>query len=333
MTTPILIDPCLRKIDYLRLSVTDRCNFRCVYCLPAHCSKFALASELLTNDEILRLASCFAELGVSKIRITGGEPLLRPGIVNLVARLSHIPGVEDLSLSTNGALLKEFADPLAEAGLSRVNISVDTLDPVRFHTITRHGDLNAVFEGVHAALQSGLHPVKINVVIAKGMNDDEIQSFARLTESLPVHVRFIELMPMGDAGFFSTDKFVPMSEMLRKAEPLTPLPNPEWPKGYGPARYFKRPGGLSSVGFISAMSCNFCRLCNRIRLTSRGILYPCLDSVDGVDLRGPLEKDAGTEEIKALISSSIARKPQQHHMLERSHLTTGSLRAMCEVGG
>ncbi|PIR15744.1 MAG: GTP 3',8-cyclase MoaA, partial [Elusimicrobia bacterium CG11_big_fil_rev_8_21_14_0_20_64_6] len=271
-----------RRIDYLRLSVTDRCNLRCVYCLPESAPRFAPREETLTDDDIAALVGAFARAGVSKIRITGGEPLVRPGLTALVGRLAAIPGIDDLSMSTNGVLLADHARKLKAAGLSRVNVSLDTLDPERFAGIARFGGLKNVLAGIEAALDAGLTPVKLNVVAARGMNDDELGAFAALTEMKPLHVRFIELMPMGETGFFSPERRIPLDEMMAKAAPLTPVSLEERPMGHGPARYYRRPGSAGTIGFISALSCGFCAACNRMRLSSTGTLIPCLDGDDGV---------------------------------------------------
>jgi GTP 3',8-cyclase len=335
MTLAPLADGFQRKIDYVRVSLTDRCNLRCVYCLPEHYAGASLPPDILTDDELVRLVSCFAELGFSKIRLTGGEPLTRPGVVGLVERIARIPGVSDVALSTNGVLLAAFARDLARAGLKRLNVSVDSLRPDRFRRITRRGRLNQVMSGVEAAFEAGLSPVKINVVVARGMNEDEIGDFARWTEERPVHVRFIELMPMGETGFFSRDRWVPFDEIWEKAQPLAPLALADWPQGHGPARYFQRPGAQGTVGFISALSCGFCAACNRVRLSARGILVPCLDGEDGVDLRTPARAGAATDELKAMIEDVVRRKPERHFMLERAAqpVPQANPRFMCQIGG
>jgi len=281
-------DPFNRKIDYLRLSVTDQCNLRCAYCLPENYHSWTPGDERLSDDETVRLLSCFADLGIRKIRVTGGEPLVRQGITDLIGRISGIEGLSDISMSTNGMLLARLAPALKEAGLKRINISMDSLDPVKFRSITRLGNFDQLMAGIESALSSGLSPLKINVVVARGMNEDEIGAFVRLTVSRPIHVRFIELMPMGETGFFSKERLVPLQEMLEKAAPIEPLHFDDWPTGHGPARYYRRPGAQGTVGFISALSCGFCSSCNRMRLTTKGTLVPCLDASEGTDLRTPL---------------------------------------------
>ncbi|MBI2384823.1 MAG: GTP 3',8-cyclase MoaA [Elusimicrobia bacterium] len=322
-----------RTIDYLRLSVTDRCNLRCVYCLPEAAARFAPGADLLADDEIAALVGAFARLGVSKVRLTGGEPLVRPGLPAPVRRLSGIPGIEDLSLSTNGVLLAGLAGELKAAGLRRVNVSLDTLRPDRFARIARFGSLDSVLAGVEAAVEAGLAPVKLNVVVAKGMNDDEIGAFAALTEGKPVHVRFIELMPMGETGFFSPERRVPLGEMTAAAAPLEAVSPGERPLGHGPARYFRRPGAAGTVGFISALSCGFCDACNRVRLSSTGTLIPCLDGEDGVDLRTPLREGAGPERLAGLIRDAVRAKPESHGMGARAAAAEANPRFMCSIGG
>jgi GTP 3',8-cyclase len=332
-----LTDPFGRRIDYLRLSVTDRCNLRCVYCLPAFYDAFSPLGEVLTDDEVVRLAGVFTGLGFTKIRVTGGEPLVRPGIVPLLARIAALPGLRDLALSTNGTNLLPLSDGLAAAGLKRINVSVDSLDPARFKAITRRGRLDDVMAGLERAMLLGLSPVKVNVVVARGMNEDEVAAFAELTVRRPLHVRFIELMPMGETGFFSDDKRVPLEEMMSLAGPLEPC---DGPVGNGPARHFRRPGAKGTVGFISAVSCGFCQACNRVRLSARGKLIPCLDGEEGADLRGPLRAGATDEELRGLVRAVVAAKPERHFMAERAAAQgayaaapAARPRFMCQVGG
>lgn len=329
----MLSDGLGRTIDYLRLSITDRCNLRCVYCLPERSPRFVPGADLLTDDEIVTLMGAFAHLGVSKLRITGGEPLMRPALPALVRRLGRIPGITDISLSTNGVLLAPRAQELKAAGLSRVNVSLDTLDPVRFAEIARFGALADVLSGIEAALEAGLSPVKLNVVVARGMNDDEIGAFAALTEKRPLHVRFIELMPMGETGFFRAERRVTLGEMMASAAPLAPAADGERPVGYGPARYYRRPGAAGTIGFISALSCGFCDACNRVRVSSSGTLIPCLDGDDGVDLRAPLRSGAGREELMSLIRGAVRAKPERHDMQAKLEPLGANPRFMRQIGG
>jgi len=329
----MLTDSFNRKIDYLRLSLTDRCNLRCVYCMPKDAASFAPQKEMLSDSEIIKLLVCFAELGISKVRITGGEPLVREGVVALVHGISGIRGIRDISLSTNGMLLGRMAPDLARAGLDRVNISLDSLDAEKFNQITRYGKLKMVLSGIDSALSSGLTPVKLNVVVARGMNDDEIADFAKLTEKMPLHVRFIELMPMGETGFFSREKLVPMNEILQKAQPLEVMGKEDWPRGEGPARYFRRPGARGTIGVISALSCGFCSSCNRMRLSPQGVLVPCLDAAEGTDLKALLRSGASSRELKEAILFTVQQKPERHHMLEKAAVNSTNPRQMCQIGG
>jgi cyclic pyranopterin phosphate synthase len=325
-----LVDPFGRRIDYLRLSVTDRCNLRCLYCMPPEGIPWAWRTQMLSDAEIQALVRVAAGLGISKVRLTGGEPLVRTGIVNLVRGLSQVPGVRDLSLSTNGMLLGRMAQALKACGLARVNVSLDTLRPERFRQVTRLGELGAVLRGIEQALRWGLEPVKINMVVMRGVNDDEIPDFVALTRSLPVHVRFIELMPIGETGFFSRQHWLPLPEIRVRCGPLEPLPGEDAPRGSGPAVYFRPPGALGTVGFIAALSCNFCARCNRLRLTSTGRLVPCLAGEEGVDLRGPLREGAGADRLEALFRQAVAGKPERHHM-HADHRVRESF--MCALGG
>ena len=326
-----------RTIDYLRVSVTDRCNLKCAYCVPAAMPSAGMPAgdgAPLADSEIVRLVRCFAGLGVSRIRLTGGEPLLRPGICGLVREIAGISGISDVALSTNGIMLAEHAADLKRAGLNRVNVSLDTLDPGRFTGITGYSGLESVLAGIEAALAQGLNPVKINCVVARGLNDQDISSFVALTEGRPVHVRFIELMPVGPNGFFSRDRWVPLEEMMEKARPFDSLPRDEWPAGAGPARYFRRPGSQGTVGFIGALSSRFCRECNRVRLTSDGVLLSCLDAKTGTDLRTLLRGGTEDEEIGKAIAGVIANKPEGHYMLSRISVPAGDTgRVMCQIGG
>jgi GTP 3',8-cyclase len=328
----MLVDPYGRRIDYVRLSITDRCNFRCVYCMPAQGMAFCPTEEVLTDDEIVRLAEVLASLGVRRLRVTGGEPLVRPGVVDLVGRLSGIPGIEDLSLSTNGSRLAGLAQDLRRAGIRRVNVSLDTLRQDRFAAVSRAGHIRDVWEGIDAALRAGFDPVKLNVVVMRGINEDEIPSFVELARRRPLHVRFIELMPIGGTGFFGRHRWAPYEDILRKCGPLEPVPLDDLPMGAGPA-HTMRPasGSRGTVGFIGAMGCNFCKKCNRVRLTSRGVLHPCLGWEDGVDLRTPLRSGASSEALARLVRLAVAQKPEGHAMTPDG----GPVREtfMCGLGG
>lgn len=306
-----------RPIQYLRVSVTDRCNLRCVYCMPEEGVVKLSHQDVLRNEEIVRIVRIAVETGFAHIRLTGGEPLVRKGIVDLVAELARIPGLDDLSMTTNGILLRQYAAPLARAGLRRINLSLDTLRPERFRQITRWGNLEDVLAGREAALAAGLRPVKINMVVIQGLNDDEVVDMARMTLQPDWHIRFIEVMPVGAGVYWSGDGVVSSMEIRARIEealgPLTPIPAEA---GIGPARYYRLPGAAGTVGFISAITEHFCRFCNRLRLTSDGRLLPCLLSNATIDLRTPLRHGATDEELRALFMQAVIAKPRGHTLAE-----------------
>jgi len=307
----VLRDSFQRHINYLRISVTDKCNLRCIYCMPPEGIPLVAHSEILSYEEISLVVRVGAKLGINKIRLTGGEPLVRVGLPKLVQMLSQIKGIDEVSLTTNGTFLKRYALELKQAGLSRINISLDTLKVDRFRRITRFGELGDVLSGIEVARDTGLRPVKINMVVMRGINDDEVQDFAKMTYEGGWHVRFIELMPFADVT-----ELVPSSEVrqrimsLGKLEPCFPV------AGNGPARYYRLPGAEGTIGFISPVTEPFCSNCNRMRLTSNGRLCPCLLSEDNVDLREVLRRNASPQELERLILKAIASKPERHHLAD-----------------
>jgi cyclic pyranopterin phosphate synthase len=321
-----------RRIDYLRLSVTDRCNLRCVYCVGSSAEPAAApAREPLSDVELLRLAGCLVGLGVTKVRVTGGEPLVRPDLEGIVAGLADLPGVTDLSLTTNGMLLASRAQALRRAGLQRINISLDTLRPEQFRAMAGARGLERVRRGISAALDAGLDPVKLNVVVVRGMNDEDIPQFVHLAHATPVHVRFIELMPLGEARYFSSERWVPWEEMRRRCGVLLPVPETQKPVGAGPAVYFRSPGGRGTVGFIAALSRRFCSDCNRLRLTAAGRLLPCLArQEDGIDLAGLLRRGASLRSLREAVLLVLSRKAAGHDMRLDDNPACGQ---MCSVGG
>ncbi|NLN16760.1 MAG: GTP 3',8-cyclase MoaA [Firmicutes bacterium] len=301
-----------RKIDYMRISVTDRCNLRCVYCMPQEGVIPKTHQEILTFEEIYRVVKAAVEVGIRKIRLTGGEPLVRKGIPTLVELLANIPEIEDLALTTNGILLADMAEDLYRRGLRRVNVSLDTLDPGRYRELTRGGDIRKVWEGIEAALKIGFDPVKINVVVMADANLDELPAFADLTRRLPLHVRFIEVMPLDSNA--KGRQFVSVREMQAAIhDELIPCPGPQ---GAGPARYFRLEGALGTVGFISPISGHFCGTCNRLRLTADGVIRPCLCSTFGISLRDKLRSGLDHESLVHLLAQAIASKPKQHNLLD-----------------
>ncbi|MCR4420487.1 MAG: GTP 3',8-cyclase MoaA [Clostridia bacterium] len=298
-----------RNINYLRVSVTDRCNLRCRYCMPEEGVERKSHEEILRLEEMVRLLEVAVGLGLTRIRFTGGEPLVRRNFPYLVARTAELAGIEDLALTTNGILLAEQAADLRRAGLRRVNISLDTLDPEKYAFITRGGELTRVWAGIEAALAVGFDPVKINVVIFRGFNEEEIEGFARLTQERPLHVRFIELMPLGAAN--GDYPFLPATEVLARLGRVARL-EPVRVAGNGPAEYYRLPGGKGTLGVIAALTRPFCATCNRLRLTADGQLRPCLESDFQIDLRGPLRAGAGEAELAGLFRQAVAAKPRQH---------------------
>jgi cyclic pyranopterin phosphate synthase len=304
-----------RPINYLRISVTDRCNLRCVYCMPEAGVALMSHYDILTYEEIFTVAKVAASLGINKVRLTGGEPLVRAGLVDLVKMLAGIEAIDDLSLTTNGILLASNAAGLKAAGLRRVNVSLDTLRPERFRQITRCGELADTLAGIKAARAAGLDPVKINMVVMAGVNDDEINDFARKTVSDGWHVRFIEYMPVnGEEPVVA--RLFPVSEMKKRIASLGALAPWKLDVGNGPAKYFRLPGATGTIGFITPVTEHFCYQCNRLRLTADGKLRPCLLSEEEIDLREPLRRGATYEELKTLIEKAIADKPLSHRLAE-----------------
>jgi len=326
------IDNFGRPINYLRVSITDRCNLRCVYCMPPEGVSHRDMREILTFEEIETVVRAAAELGISKVRLTGGEPLVRLGVVDLVGMLAQVPGVDDLSMTTNGTLLAGTAAALAQAGLNRVNISLDTLRPDRFERITRRGQLDDALAGIEAAKAAGLNPVKVNMVVMRGFNEDEVVEFARLTVDEGWHVRYIEMMPIGSGSAWSAETCVPISEIQQWiTDAMGPLRPAKMKQGNGPARYYRLPNAAEgTIGFISPITEHFCHACNRLRLTADGRLRPCLLANTELDLRAVLREDGGLESVRRSLQEAIHLKPPKHH-LEENAAPQG--RTMSEIGG
>ncbi len=322
-----LSDSFHRPVNYLRISVTDRCNLRCVYCMPPEGVPLLSHQDVLTYEEICMVAQAASELGMNKVRLTGGEPLVRAGLVKLVSMLTQIRGVDDIALTTNGVLLERFAQELVQAGLQRVNVSLDSLRSDRFAQITRVGQLDDVLRGIEAARSAGLKPVKTNTVVMRGINDDEVIDFAKLTLEGDWHVRFIEHMPFAN-GDKNSELLVPASEIKRRVEKLGNL-EPTLPSGGGPAKYFRLPDAKGTIGFISPVSEHFCEECNRLRLTADGKLRTCLFSDEEIDLRQPLREGATVADLKVLIREAVSRKPRMHKL--RAGVTCK--RMMTQIGG
>ena len=323
-----LSDSFQRPVNYLRISVTDRCNLRCVYCMPPEGIPLMAHNEILTYEEIRTVAEAAAELGIIKVRLTGGEPLVRSGLTTLVSMLSQIQGIDDISLTTNAVLLERHAEELKQTGLIRVNVSLDSLRADRFSRITRVGNLHDVMKGIEAAKRAGLAPIKTNTVVIRGVNDDEVVDFARLTIEGDWHVRYIEYMPFSNGRANGDDQLVPVTEIKQRIEVLGKL-EPAYGSGGGPAKYFRFSGARGTIGFISPVSEHFCRACNRLRLTADGKLRPCLFSDNEIDLREPLRHGANVEDIKRLILEAAACKPAGH----RLEAGVTCERFMAQIGG
>ncbi len=329
-----MIDQWGRKINYMRISVTDRCNFRCVYCMPLEGVQLRPRDEYLSYDEIMKVIEAGVELGIDRIRITGGEPLVRPGIVDFIARLKPA-GIKDVSLSTNGVLFAPMAKELKAAGLDRVNFSLDTLRADRFLKMARlYGDPKPVMDAIDAALEYGMEPVKVNMVVIRGWNDDEIIDMAKLSIDRPIHMRYIEVMPFSEAYEFTWENLVPAAEMrdrlMNEFEDFEPVR--EGIVGNGPAKYWRILGAKGTVGFISAVTECFCGDCNRIRLSADGKINPCLGHVHEVDLKPYIRgTEATTEALKSAMSDAILKKPREHNFDDAD--ADFKLRVMHGIGG
>lgn len=315
-----MLDGFNRKINYLRISVTDLCNFRCKYCMPEDGVCKINREDILTYEELYYITHLFVEGGVDKVRITGGEPLIRKGIIHFIEALGHIEKIKDFAMTTNGSYLKKYAKDLKKAGLDRVNISLDTLNPKTFKKLTK-GDLKDVLEGIDVAFDEGLK-IKINTVLLKGINDDEINNFLNLTMDRDIDVRFIEVMPIGPVADYAKEKFISGDEII-KTHNLRKIENDDISS---PAKLYKLEGSRGRIGFIEPMSHNFCENCNRMRLTADGKLKPCLHSDSVVDIKTPLRKG---EDIRRYIDEAMSIKPLRHHLLEGESIES----AMNSIGG
>lgn len=318
-----------RNIHYLRISLTDRCNFRCVYCMPAD-MVFQNKSYLLQDDELIRLVRLATTVGFDRVRLTGGEPTVRPNLVNIVRGIAALPGINEIAMTTNALKLEKLAEPLARAGVKRVNISIDTLDAERFHKITRFGKLEQVWRGILAAEQAGLSPIKLNAVIVRGYNEDDMIDLARLTIDHEWDMRFIELMPLGSIAEFQLESVVPVAEMkMRIQSAFGELESVDW-DGHNPARPYRLKGGRGTIGFISSVTEPFCSGCDRMRLSADGHLRLCLLRDDEVDLLTPLRAGAADDELRDLMTQGVWRKPWGHGLAQ--HIVAES-RVMSQIGG
>ena len=308
-----LVDGNDRVVEYLRVSVTDRCDLRCSYCMPPSGVDLAPRCEILRYRDLLELIEIFAELGVRKTRFTGGEPLIRKGIIGFLGQVNEIPGIERIALTTNGMNLARLAHSLKDAGVSSVNISLDSLSRDRFRSITGRDGLPSVLEGIQAAIDAGIESVKINMVVMGGVNDDEIVRFAELTRTMNVQIRFIEFMP-ATPNVWDEKRFVPMSEIKKRVEAIGEIAACEKRQWGGPARIFRLAGAVGEIGFISSVSRHFCDECNRVRLTSMGGLLTCLFGKQDLDLKAMLRSGASREEIKKAIRAALVAKNAVRHM-------------------
>ncbi len=330
----MLLDGQGRKHDYLRISVTDRCNLRCVYCMGDEGIAQMSHDQIISYEEILKVVVAAAELGISKIRITGGEPLVRKDLVNLIKMIAEVPGIKDLAMTTNGTLLLRYIEALKKAGLNRVNISLDTLDADKYQKITRCGKFEDVIKAIDASLDYNLNPVKINTVLMKGVNDDEVLAFLKLAMQKPLHIRFIEYMKIGDHDQAYSNHYLPLSFVEKTAKkaglPFKPVP---LPGGSGPAESYTFPGSKGTIGLIHPISKHFCDSCNRLRLTSEGSLKACLYWQDEKPVQPFLNNK---EALKNLIREVLYGKPVEHEMAIHSKcgsINPGSMRGMSKTGG
>ena len=312
-----------RKIEYLRMSVTDGCNLRCRYCMPPDGMAECPCRTAMSADEFVEIARAAAELGMKKLRITGGEPLVRGDIIPLVRALGAVQGIEDMSMTTNATLLAPCAEELYKAGIRRINISLDTLMPEKYAEITRGGRLSDALEGIRAAMAAGMSPVKLNTVLIGGFNDDEIAALAEMTVRYPVQLRFIELMPIGNTGDFPKHAYLPDSTVLERLPQLVPVPSEK----HTVARLYRLPGAKGEVGLISPLSNHFCAECNRLRLTADGCLKPCLHSAEELSVRG-----LHGEQLKQAILTAVSHKPQMHVALSATERSEAR-RSMYRIGG
>jgi len=326
-----MIDGQNRQIDYLRISLTERCNLRCRYCMPEKGVEDVGHNRVLTLEQIFRLVRVATQLGFHKVRLTGGEPLVRKNIIKLIGDIAGLPEIDDISITTNGILFADMAEKLKSAGLKRVNFSLDSLVNEKVSYITRGGQLAEVKRAIFKALELDMHPVKLNVVAIKGFNDDEILDIAQLAHDYPLHVRFIEFMPIGDLSFYSQEKFISIDEIRAKIEQKYELSNGKDIMGSGPAKYYNIVGGQGSLGLISPISHHFCDKCNRIRLTADGRLRSCLYDSQEIDLKLALLNCNSDEQLLKLFTKAIETKPGRHQMQEG--WGSENRRKMFQIGG
>ena len=328
----LLTDRHQRSIDYLRVSITDRCNLRCLYCMPVEGTFKLDHDEILSYEEFLRLIQIAVNMGISKVRLTGGEPLVRKGVVDFCRRLTSISGLQSLSLTTNGVLLEELGQDLYAAGIRRVNVSLDTLQREKFLRITRRDEFDRVWRGIQTAERVGFDPVKINVVVMRGINDDEVLDLAKLSLHRPYHIRFIEFMGFNNDSQWSHRHYFSADEILAKLGRVGSLEQVAAPHTNGPARHFRWPDAAGMIGIISPISHHFCPSCNRIRLTADGKLRNCLFSDHEVDIKSPLRQGATDAELSQILRDSVVNKPEKHN-LQPDFFRKCQCRPMVAIGG
>lgn len=313
-----------RSIDYLRVSVTDRCNLRCIYCMPESGIEKKEHMDILRYEDIIKVVRAAALIGIKKVRYTGGEPLVMPDIDKLIHETAKLPGIKDIAITTNGHLLYDMAEDLKKAGLNRVNISLDTLDRNKFKSITRIGDLDKVLNSIYKCITLGINPVKINTVLMHGINDNEIEDFINLTKEIPIEIRFIELMPIGEGIKLYNKRKLTSNEVLAAHPELIPVKT----KPGSTAELYTTLGAKGKIGFISPISCKFCSSCNRIRLTSTGYIKPCLHSREEISIKEYLHSEVA---LAAVLKSTILNKPLEHHLTEEKE--SRSEKMMYQIGG
>lgn len=326
-----MLDKSKRQINYLRLSITDHCNLRCQYCIPEKNTDFYNNCDLLSSDEIEKIVKAFSLIGIKKVRITGGEPLIRKDFQEILKKINNTQGIEKIAITTNGFKLLENLDIFKESGLNRINISLDSLKPHRYREITRGGDFNKIFETIKKAASKGFEKIRLNVVIMKGINDDEILDFVNLTKELDIGVRFIEIMPIGEGKKFTPIKNSDILSFIQENYCLEKNSNSSTD---GPASYYKVPGFLGEIGFISPLSNRFCDSCNRVRVTSNGFLKLCLHYDKGIDLLPYLKDNTSIEELASIIKEAIYNiKPKEHHMDNSENVENIESKGMNKIGG
>ena len=330
MNASKLIDNFNRHLNYLRISITDRCNLQCCYCVPQDLIPKLSHAEILTYEEILRVVRIATRLGISKVRVTGGEPLVRKGVYEFLHELTATEGLKDVSLTSNGVLLKDNLEKIQAAGISRINVSLDTLNPVKFREITGYDKFDRVWQGIEKAHQMGFYPIKLNIVALKGINDEELVEMARLSFRYPFHVRFIEYMPIGQSDF-NPDSLLLAPEIKNRISAMGNLVTVQEAETDGPARRYQYEDAIGEIGFIPAISQHFCNTCNRLRLTASGQLRPCLLSDHQEDLKEAVRQNCSDQQLADIFIKAVRQKPSDHNLVNKNPARVcGQMRA---IGG